>query len=307
MRTNTKIILLFLCLTVACISWYLFFKTSDYVIQFKEKTSPGTLYTSAEEWNFLNEKKGDFIHNYTAKEPFDYLHQDLVINDLKLILNWDFIALNDSVTQVTIGFSEKKNRIFNRLTAPFFETKFKKTILDLAKNYKMGVDFVLKEKFRVHSISIDSIPKMNYAYVSLKNIKMRDKASLMMQNNGTILSFLREHNLEKNGFPFVLVDTWDLLENTIDFKYCFPIKQNDTLPVSMLIKFGETTPKKALKAIYNGNYINSDRGWFALHEYAKRHDIEIENTPLEIFYNNPFVDSIELDWIAEIFIPIKDN
>ena len=194
-----------------------------------------------------------------------------------------------------------------KLRKYFFKTKFKTTILDLVKNYKAGVDFILKEKFKVHSISEDTIPKMTYAFVSLKKIKMRDKASLMMQNNGTILSFFKQHDIEKNGFPFVLVDSWDLLENTIDFKYCFPVRQKDSFPESLEIKFAETNPRKALKAIYNGNYINSDRGWFALHEYAKRHEIEIENTPLEIFYNNPFVDSIELDWVAEIYIPIKVN
>jgi hypothetical protein len=122
MKTYRKIILLFSLLIVVCLIWYFFFKTSDYVIQFKEKTSPGTLYSSAEEWSFLNGKKGDFKYIYTAKEPFDYLHQDLIINDLKLVVNWDFISLNDSITQVTIGFSEKKNKVLNRITAPFFKT-----------------------------------------------------------------------------------------------------------------------------------------------------------------------------------------
>ncbi len=307
MNTNRKISLLFSLLLLVTLSWYLFLKKADYVVIFKEKTSPGTLYTSAEEWNFLSEKRGDFTHSYLAKEPYDYLHQELSKDGINLNLNWDFISLNDSTTEVIMSFSEKKNRFYNRISAPFMETKFKKTILDLAKNYKAGIDFILKEKFRVHSISIDTIPKMYYAYVSLKNIKMRDKASLMMQNNSTILSYLSEHDIEKNRFPFISVDTWDLLENTIDFKYCFPIKQKDSLPESRELKFAETQPKKALKAIYNGNYINSDRGWFALHEYAKRHEINIEKTPLEIFYNNPFVDTTELKWIAEIYIPIEEN
>jgi len=307
MKKNTKIILLFSLLFIFGLAWYLFLKKADYIIQFKEKTSPGTLYTSAEEWNFLNGKRGDFTHNYIAKEPYDYLHQELSKDGLKLQLDWDFIAVNDSVTEVTMSFSEKNKGLFNRITAPFIETKFKKTILELATNYKAGIDFILKEKFRVHSITKDTIPKMHYAYVSLKNIKMRDKASLMMQNNGTILNYLSHHNIEKNGFPFIVVDSWDLLENTIDFRYCFPIKTKDSLPESREIKFGETERKISLKAIYNGNYINSDRGWFALHEYAKRHSINIEKTPLEIFYNNPFVDTAELNWVTEIYIPIEKN
>ena len=48
------IVLLFLLLGL---TWYLFLKSEDYIIRFKAKTSPGTLFVSAEEWNLLNQKK----------------------------------------------------------------------------------------------------------------------------------------------------------------------------------------------------------------------------------------------------------
>jgi effector-binding domain-containing protein len=213
--------------------------------------------------------------------------------------------VNDSITQIRIGISEKNKAIYNRLTAPFFNTKFKKISLELIKNYKKGIEFNIKENFRVHSIGVDSIPSFDFIYIGLKNIKMRDKASQMMKNNAFILEFMSENNIVKEGLPIIIVEDWDLEENTLDYKFGFQIKYRDNLPMDSDIKFGSIKSKKALKAIYNGNYIGSDKAWFALYEYAIRHNIEVDLKPIEIFYNNPFMGGDELDWIAEIYLPIK--
>jgi len=47
------------------------------------------------------------------------------------------------------------------------------------------------------------------------------------------------------------------------------------------------------------------RAWYALINYAKKNNIEIEKKPVEIFYNNPNFGGNELDWKAEIYLPIK--
>ena len=72
-----------------------------------------------------------------------------------------------------------------------------------------------------------------------------------------------------------------------------------------LIKFETLTSKKAIKAIYNGNYFGSDKAWFAIHEYARRNDINLFYEPTEVFYSNPFLGENELEWIAEIYMPIQ--
>ena len=63
---------------------------------------------------------------------------------------------------------------------------------------------------------------------------------------------------------------------------------------------------KAIKATYNGNYITSDRAWYALLDYAEKNDILIDKKPLEVFYSNPNFGGDELLWEAEIFMPIKE-
>lgn len=285
--------------------WYFFIKKDDYIIRFNAKTSPGTLFVSAEEWNLLNQNKGEFSFAITERIPFYHLHQTLSKNGMDLSLNWSLRSINDSITKVKVGISEDGNGALNRLTAPFFNTNFKKTSLELIENYKQGIDFMIKEKFRVHSIEIDSTPDLLFAFIQVENIKMRDKASQMMKNNSTILAYLRENNIEKQGYPLLVVDKWYPEKNTISFKFGFQVKPKDSLPVDDLIKFETLTSKKAIKAIYNGNYIGSDKAWFAIHEYAQRNNIDLLYEPTEVFYSNPFLGENELEWVAEIYIPIQ--
>ena len=285
--------------------WYLFIKPHDYTIRFKVKTSPGNLSNSVEEWNLINQELDSFNYKITDKKAYSYINQTLNIKKRNLDLNWNFESLNDTITHVVVNVSEKRNAIYNRLTIPFLDTPFKETTLYLIRDYKKEIENQLEKKFKVENIRIDTIPETAYAYIAFKDVDMRKKAAQMMRFNSKLLEFIHLHELKNGNYPFLIVENWDLNKNRIDFRFCFPIKQKDAMPNHDYIKYDILQSKKVLKADYYGNYITSDRAWFALHEYAKRHNLAIENKPLEIFYNNPHYGGDELKWKAEVFMPIK--
>jgi len=39
--------------------------------------------------------------------------------------------------------------------------------------------------------------------------------------------------------------------------------------------------------------------------YAKKHDLKTIGEPIEFFYNNPNFGGNELEWKAEIFLPVE--
>lgn len=287
--------------------WYLFFKQYDYTVTFKANTSPGTLFSNVEEWSLYNQELDSFSYKINDKKAYTFINETLNFNGLTLDIDWNFKSINDSITYVVAGITEKEKSIYNRITIPFLNTQIETIAIGTIKDFKKDIENKLENKFRVKNIIIDTIPKIVYAYYDFKNVEMRKKAEQMMKYNARLLQFINNHNLKGGQHPFLLINKWNLNKNTIDFRFCFPIKQNDSLPLHEEIKFDVLKPKKALKTIYNGNYITSDRAWFSLHEYAKRHNIDIENKPLEIFYDNPFYGGDELKWKAEIYIPIKNK
>lgn len=287
--------------------WYLVIKPDDYIVTFKAVTSPGTLFKGLEEWNEISQKTDSFSYVLNNKKPFESFNETVETNNLTLQLNWDIEALNDTISEVVVGITEKEHSLYNRLTAPFLKTPFKEKSINLIRDFKKGIDYQLKEKFKVKIFGIDTIPELSYAYINLSHIKAKDKAKEMMKNNSFLVEFLNKHNLKKGEFPFVIVNHWDLNKDQIDFRYCFPIVETDSLPFNEEIKYDKIKADLALKAIYNGNYKTSDRAWFGLYEYAKRHHIDINDCPVEFFQSNPFYGGDELKWKAEIYMPLNNN
>ena len=83
--------------------------------------------------------------------------------------------------------------------------------------------------------------------------------------------------------PFVEVTDWQMAKDSVSFNFCNPIFKTDSLPEIPGVFYKQIRARKALKAIYHGNYITSDRAWYALLNHAAKNQIEVDNQPFEIF------------------------
>ena len=102
-------------LILAFLTWYLFIKKNDYTINFKIKTSTGTLFQGVKEW--ANNRKKSTNENYQilAENNFEQLTQKLQTGDKTTIYDWTFLPVNDSVTQVSVAINQEGSRIYKNL------------------------------------------------------------------------------------------------------------------------------------------------------------------------------------------------
>jgi effector-binding domain-containing protein len=105
----------------------------------------------------------------------------------------------------------------------------------------------------------------------------------------------------------VEITHWDQENDSLYYNFGQPVFVDDSLPKQQGIEYKQLKKRPAIKAVYNGNYITSDRAWYALMDYAKQNNIPIEPTVLEVFYNNPNMGGNDIEWKAEIYMPIKEN
>ncbi len=91
--------------------WYLFIKPYDYTVRFKIKTSPGALYVGVEDWNIYNQTIDSFSYRITDKKAYTAINQTLNTKERNLDIAWNFKSLNDTITHVIIGVTEKSNSI----------------------------------------------------------------------------------------------------------------------------------------------------------------------------------------------------
>ena len=286
-------------LSVGFLLWYLIIKPYDYLVTFKIKTTAGTINQSIKLWNTSIENSRPI-----QQENLKNLTQQIIIKDSTYNYEWSISSLNDSISKVSVYVTDIDHSFANKISIPFGTTDFEKrtqnTITDFIEKLKEHLS-----KTRVSEVVVDSTRSTYCAFIPMKGLQI-EKASGMMQNYSILTSVLSVENIEMNGTPFVEITNWNTQNDSITYNFCFPVIKSDSLPKDPRIEYKQYNGVKALKAIYNGNYITSDRAWYALLDYAENHDIVVAKKPLEVFYSNPNFGGDELQWKAEIFIPIKE-
>ena len=294
-----KLLLAVAVLAIIVLIWYLFIKPYDYRVSFVAKTFPGTINQTVKLWNSTLQNplpiEQEDVNNFT---------QRLSMGDSTHIYKWEINPINDSTSQVRVYVKDPNHSLANKIKIPFSETDFekgaKRNILQFMTNLAEH-----SSKFKITIIGEDQYYDTYCAYVSLKGTLFQ-KAAGMMQNYDLFTTVLPDNGVAANGLPFVEITHWDQQTDSIAYNFCFPILQTDNLPVHPDLNYKKFNGKKALKAIYNGNYITSDRAWYALQDYAKQNKLEIEPLPVEFFYSNPNMGGDELGWKAEIYLPLKE-
>ena len=295
-----KVVVVISVLITGFLTYYFFVKSYDYLITIKAKTSVGTVNQSIKLWNGNLDSATLLTQN-----TLNNLTQQITINDSIHLYDWNIKSLNDSSSVINVYIKDINNSFFNKITMPFGHTNFEKrvtrTVIDFSNKL---TEHLSKIKVRVQGIA--STPQTYCAYVSMTGLQI-EKERGMMKNYTFLSNFLYEGHVEMNGTPFIEISRWNKEKDSINYNFCFPIIKSDSLPKHHLISYKQQESVKALKATYNGNYITSDRAWYALLEHAERNAIKVSETPIEVFYNNPNFGGDELQWNAEIFMPLIDQ
>ncbi|MGS0526162.1 GyrI-like domain-containing protein [Zobellia nedashkovskayae] len=293
-----KSVLVVSALLVVGLIWYLFIMPQDYVVRFRTKASSGTVNQIVKFWA---SQKGNA--NFQEQKSLSDFTNTIILNDTTLSFNWKIAPLNDSISQVKVYVTDSENSLKNRILLPFSDTDFEKR----SKSTVKEVYSLLKShlsNFKTTIIGEAVIPKKYCACIPLKNTQL-EKVKGMMEHYSRLSGLMAKSSIELDGRPLVEVEQWNTRNDSIAYNFCFPIIKTDSLPQAEELIYKEIQERKAIKAVYNGNYLTSDRAWYALLDYADKNEIKVTKEPLEIFHTNPNMGGNELEWEAEIFMPIQ--
>ena len=283
--------------------WYFFIKESDYTINFKSNTFPETVNQSIKLWN------NGLVNSLALKQIGDsnHLQQRLSIADSLHVYEWTIHALTDSTSSISVAITDSnlKNSLINRLTVPFVRSDFIKG----AENRVYDFMTVLKEhvdNFKVTIVGVEEIPEKNLAYIPIEKSQI-EKAKGMMENSTFIGQLLTKNQIQLDGPPMLEVTSWDREKDSLTYNFGYPILPNQTVPLNTEVQYKKLGKRKGIMAIYNGNYITSDRAWYLLLNYAEKNNIEVTALPIEIFYNNPDMGGNALSWKTEVYLPLANE
>ena len=287
-------------LLIAFVGYFIIYPY-DYIIRFEANTFPGTINQSVKLWN----KTAGVAGSPVVQEDLYHLEQQVQAGDSVHIYNWEISPLTENSSKVTVRIKDRDHSWKNKLLVPFTESEVERSgikhVSDFVNDLQDHIDL-----FKVQIEGEAEMPSTFYAYVDLKT-DQHGKAGGMMDTYMMLSDVLVRNNVTLNGPPMILVDQWDRKTDSLEYRFCFPIIRSDQLPQHPNIKYNRIFPKRALKATYNGNYITSDRAWYALLDYAESEGIEVEETPVEVFFNNPHMGGDALRWKAEVYLPLKEE
>ncbi|MEQ9298688.1 MAG: GyrI-like domain-containing protein [Cyclobacteriaceae bacterium] len=282
---------------VGALCWYLWIRPADIRASFQVDALPGVVYQSVKTWSKTIDNSevtlGDDLTSFT---------QTLEVNNSSYVYQWRAELVNDSTSQVIVSVIEPTQTLLNRVMIPFTNTKIEADVEGTLKEFYKGILDHLT-RFKVEVVGVEEFAAKQCVYIPLQTTQTA-KAIGMMQHYSMLSSFVVENGLKTTGMPIVEVTNWDQHTEQLEYNFCYPIELTDSLPDHPLLKYKSINATKAVKAIYNGNYISSDRAWYALKQYAKKNNLKVSDKPIEVFFNNPNIDSNELSWTAEIYLPL---
>lgn len=280
--------------------WYFLIKPQDYQIRVEAKSIPGVINQALKAWNTTLPKA-----SIRQLDDIEHLEQQITFGDSTYIYTWNISPINDSTSYIKVDVLDKEHSIKNKLFIPFTDTDFEKRSRKFVTEFIENLNQHRKE-FKVTILEEEDLPSTYCACVKHKTSQTK-KATAMKESYPFLNSVLVGNGLQLNGVPFIETTDWDMVNDSVAFNFCYPIIKTDTLPVIQNIIYKEFNGPKSLKAIYNGNYITSDRAWYALLDYAEKNNIEVEAKPIEFFFNNPNMGGDALLWKTEVFMPLTDQ
>jgi effector-binding domain-containing protein len=199
--------------------------------------------------------------------------------------------------------SDPSRKLYNRLTVPFINTRFKNGVRDNLLDIKTRLELMLK-KFHYEFTGYHQFEKKSCVCINLKSTP-RGKARAMMSNVIELNQFVRQNNLELDGNPFLVVLDWNEFNDSISFDFCFPIIRISAVPEHPKIKFMTVESMDAIKTDFYGNYSITDITWYNLAEEAKKLGYRSNHKLIEVYHSDPHSGGNELEWKAEIYLGIE--
>lgn len=293
-----RVLIVLLFIGAGVLGWYFLIRRGEFEVKFEIQTLPGSVVQTLRIWSRSLPES-----SILEVDSVYGVQQRITTEGRTYLYDWAITQVNDSTSRVKIRISESGKGFMNKLLVPISSPQIERDADRLGREFYQ----VIREHVQITRVRI--VGKVHveerFCVCTSLSTSQLDKAQGMMKDYGLLAAFIDDHKLTLKGKPLVDVRYWNHKEGQLKFDFCFPIEESDSLPQFGSLFYKTIARHEALKAVYFGNYITSDRAWYYLLNYAEKNGYTTDGLPKEVFYNNPNLGANESSWRAEIFLPVK--
>ncbi|SHF72954.1 effector-binding domain-containing protein [Flavobacterium segetis] len=245
------------------------------------------------------------VRTYFINEN-DSISQKMNFDNTTSSVFWSFkdTVGGTKVTWKTVGsmnFSMKVYNVFNGGINKIIGTMYEKSLANLDK--------ILDFEINTFDIKVDGLVKKDSTFYLRQSFT--SKISNVTKNSRIvfrkIINFCDQNNIERNGNPFLLYHTYDLINDVTRVSFCVPIKNKMLTSAGSDILTGELKAFDAVKTTLTGDYSHSKKAIDKTIAYVNANTIDLDVTFsfLEIYKVSKLENKSPSKWVTEIYFPIK--
>lgn len=294
-----KISLVLISITILVAGWYLFVKKYGYEIRFESKYGQGSIYYDFVDASIINESQ------ITIEKKYEEIIQKKHLGDTLFTFKWRFLYKTDSTTRVIIQVRNENAPLSSRLNIlnPI-NARYSNQLKTYFKEYHKYMVASQKD-YEVTLTGQDSLEHTS-CVCTTTTTSLSDKATAMRSLLFKLQEFFDKNKIKQIDNPLLRLTDWDTDKEKITFDFCFPILDRSNLVKTPHTFITQIDAANSLTSEFKGNYRYSHRAWQDLKLQAKRDHIELSDTLIEVYYNNPMIDnSSSRTWKSKTYIPIN--
>jgi len=218
---------------------------------------------------------------------------------------WNLTEL-EGETEVTLGMRGENS--FGKKIHWLMNGGIEKNMTPL---YQRGLELLeqqLIKEMDIHSIDYKGIVYYGGGYYLYQttSCKNADAPKKMAEMFPKIVNYMATNQIEASGKPFTLNHQIDLINNTVMFSACIPVKERIITEGEVLTGFLE--PQKTFKIIFKGNYKFLPASWPNFYKTLTEEGYTAikKGYSFEIYTMSPNETANPAEWLTEIYIPIED-
>ena len=177
--------------------------------------------------------------------------------------------------------------------------------MDYERGLKMLKEYIetesINSKVRVDGIQVkEAIP-----YIGIKRESSFEELGAVMKKDYESLSaFMRKHNIEVQGLPFSIYNTFDMAKRKSEFISCIPYDGNVALPKGWV---QNTLPSsEVFQVTHEGSYAHLGNAWSTAITHTRTDKIKTKKSPMgyEFYLNDPNTTE-EKNLLSEVCLVLK--
>ena len=191
----------------------------------------------------------------------------------------------------------------------FFNIGTKSSLSKIYDKSLVNLDKTLDFENTSYKVKINGIVKKLETYFLRQSFT--SKISDITKNANAvfpkIIAFCKQNNIEQNGKPFIIYQTYDTINDRTRVSFCIPIKEQIFTSEGSDISSGKLAAFDALKTSLTGNYTYKNKALAETAAYTTAKNIQTGSTfsHLEIFTRGKNDNLSPSKWITDIYFPLK--